>query len=84
MVAYYEGQAKRPPAELLPKLAKVLGVSVEELLGARGSSTAKARDSRLQRRLKAIEKLPPKEQRQLQQIIDTFLERDKLRSGTDG
>ena len=84
MVAYYEGQATRPPVDLLPKLAQVLAVTVEELLGTQGPSTVKTKDSRLLRRLKAIEKLPPKEQRQLQQIIDTFLQRDRFRNGTNG
>src|SRR5262245_7859358 len=33
MMAYYEGPSAFPPATLLPAIARVLGVSVEALLG---------------------------------------------------
>src|SRR6266508_150836 len=33
MVAYYEDPAAHPPAHLLPDMARVLGVSADELLG---------------------------------------------------
>jgi len=34
MVAYYEGETEHPPANLLPGLAKALGVTIEQLLGS--------------------------------------------------
>jgi hypothetical protein len=59
----------------------VLGVSVDQLLGTKlvRSATKKPQDTRLWRRFKQVEKLPAKERRQLLQLIDTFLEREKLR-----
>lgn len=39
----------------------------------------KPQDTRLWRRFKQVEKLPAKERRQLLQLIDAFLEREKLR-----
>lgn len=80
MIAYYEGPAENPPAALLPELAKLLGVSVDELLGIRPvRRTKKQHDSRLQRRLQQVEKLDLKERRQVLQLLDAFIERAQLK-----
>lgn len=74
MISYYEGQTEYPPAALLPKLATVLGVSTDELLGIAPLKKTKKPDTRLQRRFQQIEKLPAKDRRQLIQLIDRFIE----------
>jgi len=80
MMAYYEGPTAHPPANLLAPMARALGVSVDTLLGVETSKRrAKATDTRLARRLQEIEKLGAAEKRQIMQIIDTFIERDKLK-----
>jgi transcriptional regulator with XRE-family HTH domain len=79
MVAYYETRAEHPPAALLPQMAQALGASVEELLGIKPVRRAKKPDTRLRRRLQQIEKMDPKERRQLLQVIDAFIEREQLR-----
>jgi transcriptional regulator with XRE-family HTH domain len=86
MVAYYEGETDYPPAGILPDLARVLGVSTDQLLGLKPvrSATKKPQDTRLWRRFKQVEKLPAKERRQLLQLIDAFLEREKLRGNGTG
>jgi len=85
MMAYYESPAAHPSAKLLPKMAEALGVSVDTLLGV---DTAKRRtkptDTRMQRRLQQIEKLPPEERRQVLQVIDAFIERGELKRKTNG
>jgi hypothetical protein len=48
------------------------------------SATKKPQDTRLWRRFKQVEKLPAKERRQLLQLIDAFLEREKLRGNGAG
>ena len=80
MVAYYERQTDHPPTTLLPEIAKALGVSTDALLGVT-SITKKAapRSTRLQRRLQQLENLDPREKRQVLQIIDSFIERDRLK-----
>lgn len=78
MVSYYEGQSEYPPAALLPKLAKLLNVTADELLGLEPIKKARQSDTRLQRRFQQIEKLPTKEKRQLVQVIDTFLKAAQL------
>lgn len=80
MMAYYEGPTAFPPANLLPAIARTLGVSVEALLGTETSKRkAKAVDTRMQRRLQQIASLPPEERRQIMQLVDAFIERGRLK-----
>ncbi|MCA9598371.1 MAG: helix-turn-helix transcriptional regulator [Myxococcales bacterium] len=79
MVAYYEGQTDHPPTQLLPAFAEVLGVSADQLLGIKPlKASPKSANQRLWRRFKQIEKLPPRERKQLLAVIDTFLDRNRL------
>lgn len=80
MVAYYESPEAHAPANLLPDMARVLGVSTDELLGIAPLRRAKkVGNSRLERRLQQIEKLPPQEKRQVLQLLDAFIEREQLK-----
>lgn len=75
-VAYYEGESEHPPASLLIALANALSVTTDELLGVRtgrGKATTPAISTRLERRLKLIERMPAKPKQQLLGLIDTFL-----------
>jgi len=75
-IAYYEGESEHPPASLLIALAKALNVSTDELLGmrsGRSKATTPAVSTRLERRLKLIERLPAKPKQQLIGLIDTFI-----------
>lgn len=80
MVAYYEAPNAQPPAHLLPQLAQTLGVSEDVLLGlAEQRRQKKLATNRLERRLLEIEKLDPKAKRQLTQLLNTFIEGEKLK-----
>ena len=81
MVAYYESPAATPPANLLPQIAAALGVSIDELfgVGVKRRLVKQDGDSRLRRRLLAIEKLDVAEKRQVLQVIDAFIERGQLK-----
>lgn len=80
MMAYYEGASAFAPANLLPVMARVLGVSVEALLGTETAKRkTKAVDTRMQRRLQQIASLPPEERRQIMQLVDAFIERGQLK-----
>lgn len=79
MIAYYESRAEKAPAALLPKLAAALGVSADELLGIKPLRKGRKPDTQLQRRLQRIEKLDPKDKRQVLQLLDAFLERERLK-----
>jgi transcriptional regulator with XRE-family HTH domain len=80
MIAYYEAESEYPPTVLLPKLTRALRISADALLGiAPIKRAAKPGNSRLQRRLQQIEQLGAREKRQIVQLLDTFLEREKLK-----
>jgi len=80
MMAYYEGPTAFPPAHLLLAIARVLGVSVEALLGTETAKRkTKAVDIRMRRRLQQIAGLPPDERRQIMQVVDAFIERGHLK-----
>ena len=87
MMAYYESPNATPPAHLLPAIALALGVSIDDLYGRSAPKRKLAKqegDSRLRRRLLAIEKLGTAEKRQVLQLIDAFIERGQLRSKVQG
>ena len=81
MVAYYENPGATPPANLLPAIASVLGVSIDEMFGreTKRRLVKQEGDSRLRRRLLAIEKLDVAEKRQVLQLLDAFIERSQLK-----
>ncbi len=82
MIAYYEKQTKYPPTHLLPVLAEALGASADELLGIkRNNGNKQKKDMRLWRRFNQIERLDAKEKRQILQLLDTFIEKDRLIKG---
>jgi len=79
MISYYEGQTEFPPSAIMPKLAELLSVSSDELLGIKPLKKNKLPDTRLMRRFQKIEKLEATKKKQLFQIIDTFIEVDELK-----
>lgn len=80
MMAYYESPSAFAPANLLAAMARVLGVSIEALLGTETAKRkTKAVDTRMQRRLQQISTLPPEERRQIMQLVDAFIERGHLK-----
>jgi transcriptional regulator with XRE-family HTH domain len=80
MIAYYEGETERPPTTLLPALAEALGVTTDALLGVAALKKATKPDRRLQRRMQHIERMNPREKRQVLQLLDAFIEREQLRA----
>jgi transcriptional regulator with XRE-family HTH domain len=78
MIAYYEAESQHPPANMLVDLAKALNVSADTLLGIKPVETVPL-SSRLERRIRQIEKLGPKSRQQITQLIDTFVEAEQLK-----
>jgi transcriptional regulator with XRE-family HTH domain len=82
MIVYYEKHSERPPAHILPQVANALGVTTDQLLGVIPlKQNARTADNRLWRRFKKVEQLPVPQRKQITQILDTFLEREKLKKG---
>ncbi len=78
MIAYYESESQHPPANMLVDLAKALNVSADALLGIKPIETMPI-SSRLERRIRQIEKLSPKPRQQITHLIDTFVEAEQLK-----
>lgn len=75
VVTYYENESSYPPAHLLPKVAEVFGVGVEELLGDAEPSVEAAPvapDRRLRKRMELLAKLPAQDQKMVLRMIDTL------------
>jgi len=83
MMTYYERQAAHPPAYLLPRLAEALGVTVDELMGVRPvkEQPATPRNTRLWRKLRDIEKLPPGDRKAVLKFVDALLVRQRVAGG---
>lgn len=80
VISYYEAETAHPPTHLLTQIAQALKITADELLGrAPLKKEPKPRNTRLQRRLGQIEQLGAKEKRQVLQLLDTFIEREKLK-----
>lgn len=84
MITYYERHDGLPPAPVVLKLAEVLSVSPEELLGLR-SAGARRREVespeslRLWRKLRQVEQLSSTERRDVLRFIEALVERNSLR-----
>jgi transcriptional regulator with XRE-family HTH domain len=81
MIANYESPSAAPPAPLLPAIAQALGVTIDELFGfnIKRRLVKQDGDSRLRRRLLAIDKLNAADKRQVIQLLDAFIERGQLK-----
>ena len=75
MVNYYERRAKNPTADFVQKAAKILGVSVDELLGFKPLSPRKPGPaSKLQQKIERLRQLPEAKQKLVLDLLDTVLQ----------
>lgn len=82
MLVYYEKHSEHPPTHIMPQLAKVLGISTDQMLGVeKTKDNGRSKDSRLWRRFSQVEKLPPPKRKQIVQILDAFLGSEKVKKG---
>jgi transcriptional regulator with XRE-family HTH domain len=73
LVAFYERGERRIPVDVLPEAARLLGVSVEELLGLRPENGKRGPAPKLQQQLERISRLPRAKQRFVMDMLDTVL-----------
>jgi transcriptional regulator with XRE-family HTH domain len=75
-ISYYENEAGLPTASLLASLARVLGVTTDELLGVKSSKVDQANDSaetrRLWKRFRRMASLPERDQRAVIRLINSL------------
>lgn len=74
MVASYEVGRRRVPVSLLPTLARVLAVSVEQLIGESDKRSGKRGPApKLQLQLEQVSRLPKAKQLAIAQVLDSML-----------
>lgn len=75
LISDYELGKLRPYGDVVARLARALGVSADELLGLApvSKSAATGPSRRFLRRLKALDRLPKRDQDALLRTIDAFL-----------
>ena len=75
-ITAYESGARRVPVSMLPTLARILGVSIEELIGEQPSAAARKRGPapKLQQQLERINALPKAKQKFVMQVLETVLQ----------
>lgn len=71
-VAFWEQTGTPPRGEILPALARELGVSVDELLGVTPLKPAIAK-GRLQEAFHAAAKLPRRQQQKIVEVVEALL-----------
>jgi transcriptional regulator with XRE-family HTH domain len=73
-VASYESARLRVPASMLPRLARVLGVTLEMLIGEETPQAAKRGPTpKLQQQLERLSSLPKPKQRAIMQVLEAML-----------
>ena len=76
-VLSFEKGRRRVPVSALPSLAGILGVSIEELLGADKNSSKRGPTPKLQRQLEMLSRLPRSKQRFVSEMLDTVLQQSE-------
>lgn len=74
-ITAYESGQRRVPISTLPRLAALLGTSIEDLIGTPTRRTAGKRGPapKLQQQLEQIQSLPKAEQRAISRVLDSVL-----------
>jgi transcriptional regulator with XRE-family HTH domain len=81
-IAFWEWSDKPPRSDLLPKMAKVLGVRVDDLLftTAHAIGRRKGPVGEVQRTFEEVTKLPRKQQRKVLEMVQALVEQYKRKA----
>ena len=77
VIAAYETGRRKLPASLLPVLAKLFSVPVDELIGIKESSNKRGPASVLQRQIEQVALLPRTKQKFVMEMLDTVLKQQQ-------
>jgi len=73
-LSFYERKADHLPSTLVPKLAEVFGVGVDEILGIHRTGSRRGPKTKLERQLDAVRQLPKSKQKFVSEFLDTVLQ----------
>jgi transcriptional regulator with XRE-family HTH domain len=72
-LAHYELGRLRMPASLLPKLAQLFGVAVDELVGVSSAGGKRGPTPKLQQQIEKLSRLPKAKQKTVMEMIEGVL-----------
>jgi len=74
LVASYEVGRRKVPASMLPTLAEIFAVPVEQLLGMNSQAAKRGPAPKLVRQIEQIRRLPRSKQRFVMEMLETVLQ----------
>ena len=73
-ISFWERGEKPPRGEVLPKLAQILGVSIDQLLNFKSIKTNTGPKGKARQLFEAVSKLPRRQQEKIFDILQPFVE----------
>jgi transcriptional regulator with XRE-family HTH domain len=78
-MAHYEGGSARIAVAMLPTIARVLGLSIEELIGEPPKPGKRGPAPKLQQQMEKITQLPKPKQRFVMEMLDAVIQQQTSR-----
>jgi transcriptional regulator with XRE-family HTH domain len=72
-VSYWETSAQPPRADLLPRIAIILGVTIEEILGQPAPRRSAALGGKAKQAFEAVAKLPRRQQEHILKVVNALV-----------
>ena len=73
-MASFEKGIRKVPSSMLPMLAQLFGISVDELVGLKNPSTKRGPMPKLQRQIEQVALLPKAKQKFVSEMLDTVIQ----------
>lgn len=77
LIAAYEAGSRKVPASMLPKLAQLFAVSLEQLLGVEEKPAKRGPASTLQRQIEQIGLMPRSKQRFIVEMLEALIKQQQ-------
>ena len=77
LVAAYEAGSRKIPASMLPALAKLFAVSLEQLIGMQAKPAKRGPASTLQRQIEQIGLMPRAKQKFITEMLDALIKQQQ-------
>ncbi len=81
LIAAYEAGTRKIPASMLPRLATLFAVSLEELLGVKKLPAKRGPASVLQRQIEQVRIMPRAKQKFVTEMLDALIKQQQAASG---
>ena len=73
-MAPFEKGIRKVPASMLPTLAQLFGISVDELIGLKDTAAKRGPMPKLQRQIEQVALLPKVKQKFVSEMLDTVIQ----------